>query len=154
MTTETIMNYRRADERVLTGGQPTEQQLRAAAEEGVRVVINLAPHGGRTAPADEAGLVGALGMRYYHIPVDWDNPTERDFVAFEQAMRERGDDKALIHCQANFRVTAFYSLYAIKRLSWSVPQAEAFRASIWEGSNYPIWERFISQMQSAIASQS
>lgn len=154
MTTENILNYRQVDEHLLTGGQPTEQQLRAAADEGVRAVINLAPHGARNAPEDEAGLVGALGMRYFHIPVPWDNPTERDFAAFEQAMRERGDAKTLIHCQANFRVTAFYSLYALKHLGWSLPQAEAFRASIWAGSDYPLWERFIHQMQGAIEGQS
>lgn len=153
MSTESILNYRQVDDRIITGGQPTEQQLRAAAAEGVRAVINLAPHGGRNGPEDEAGLVGALGMRYFHIPVAWDSPTESDFAAFEQAMRERGGDKTLIHCAANFRVTAFYSLYALKHLGWSLPQAEAFRASIWEGSDYPVWERFVQQMHEAIAGQ-
>lgn len=153
MSTESILNYRQAGERVLTGGMPTEQQLRAAADEGVRAVINLAPHDVRNALADEAGLVAGLGMRYVHIPVAWDNPTASDFAAFEQAMRERGDDKTLIHCQANFRVTAFYSLFALKHLGWSLPQAEAFRGSVWAGSDYPLWERFIQQMQGAIVGQ-
>lgn len=146
MSVESIMNFRKVDDRVLTGGQPTEEQFQAAAQAGVRTVINLAPAGGRNAPADEAGLVGSLGMRYLHIPVQWDNPTEGDFAAFEQAMRDLGDAKTLIHCAANFRVTAFYSLYALRHLGWSLPQAEAFRASIWAGSDYPVWERFIRQM--------
>ena len=39
--------------------------------------------------------------------------------------------KTLIHCAANFRVTAFYSLYAMKHLGWSEAQAAEFRASVW-----------------------
>ncbi len=55
----------------------------------------------------------------------------------------------LIHCAANFRVTAFYSLYAQKHLGWSPAQAADFRASIWAGSDYVIWNNFIRAMQAA-----
>ena len=43
MSTEDIRNYYKVDERVITGGQPTEGQIRAAAEEGVQVLINHRP---------------------------------------------------------------------------------------------------------------
>jgi len=49
------------------------------------------------------------------------------------------------------RSQAFYSLYAMKRLGWSAEQADTFRAPIWDGSDYPIWEAFISQMQQRLA---
>jgi hypothetical protein len=58
--------------------------------------------------------------------------------------------KTLIHCAANFRVTAFYSLYAQKHLGWSAAQAEAFRAAIWSGSHEPIWEQFIARIKAEI----
>jgi hypothetical protein len=61
--------------------------------------------------------------------------------------------RTLVHCAANFRVSAFYGLYAMKHLGWSVEQAEAFRATIWDGSDYPVWEAFISQMQQRLRSQ-
>ena len=90
----------------------------------------------------------ALGMTYHHLPVVFANPTEADLVAFEQVMVELPQDsRTLVHCAANFRVSAFYGLYAIKHLGWSVERAESFRAPIWDGSNYPVWEAFISQMQ-------
>lgn len=150
MSLETIYNYRRGDDQLCTGGQPTEAELRDAANAGVRTIINLAPFDPRYSLPDEASLVDALGMAYHHIPVDWANPTEHDFGAFEQAMLARQAGKTLIHCAANFRATAFYSLYAMKQLGWSPAQAEAFRASIWHGSDYPQWESFIHRMQATI----
>ena len=47
---------------------------------------------------------------------------------------------------ANFRATAFYSLYALKHLGWSEAQAGEFRASIWESSENPVWQEFIRHM--------
>lgn len=151
MSTEAIYNYCKVDEQTITGGQPTEQQLRDAAAEGVRAVINLAPSGTSSALADEAGLVSALGMQYHHIPVDWSRPTEDDFAAFEQVMQALPAEKTLIHCAANFRVTAFYALYALKHLGWTDAQADAFRDSIWRGSDYPVWEAFVERMRARIA---
>ena len=85
-------------------------------------------------------------MTYHHIPVVWDNPQESDFAAFERLMQQLSAEKTLIHCAANYRVTAFYSLYAQKHLGWSAAQAAAFRASIWEGGDYPVWEKFIDHI--------
>src|SRR5689334_17810153 len=150
MSTEDIYNYRRINDQIITGGQPTEEHLKAAAAEGFRTVINLAPINPRYSLADEPGLVQSLGMQYHHIPIDWDNPTARDFDAFEAVMQALLAGKTLIHCAANFRVTAFYSLYAQKHLGWSKAQADAFRAPIWQGSDYPIWETFIGDMQEQI----
>ena len=69
MGTADIYNYRSVDEELVTSGQPTEVQLQAAAQEGVRTVINLAPSDKRGSLPDEAGFVQALGMTYHHIPV-------------------------------------------------------------------------------------
>jgi protein tyrosine phosphatase (PTP) superfamily phosphohydrolase (DUF442 family) len=148
--TETIYNYRKVDEQTITGGQPSEEQLRAAVAEGYNTVINLATINPRYSLPDEAGLAQSLGMAYHHIPVDWEHPRESDFDEFERVMQALPEGKVLIHCAANFRVTAFYSLYAQKHLGWSDAQAEGFRASVWQGSHYPVWEDFIGRMRSSI----
>ncbi|CAG0933492.1 hypothetical protein TFLX_03075 [Thermoflexales bacterium] len=147
MSLEEIYNYRFVTNQLSTGGQPTEGQLRAAAAGGFTTIINLAPINPGRSLADEAGLVHSLGMTYHHIPVEWENPQESDFAAFEAVLQEQPAGKILIHCAANFRVTAFYSLYALKHLGWTAAQADEFRASIWAGSDYPIWEKFIGDMQ-------
>jgi protein tyrosine phosphatase (PTP) superfamily phosphohydrolase (DUF442 family) len=151
VTTRDIFNYRKVDERVGTGGQPTEEQLRAAAAEGYQAVVNLATFDPKRSLADEAGLVQSLGMTYYPIPVEWEHPTEADFQSFERTMQSLGDRKTLVHCAANFRVTAFYSLYARKHLGWSRAQAEAFRLSVWRGTTFPAWNEFISHMEAQIS---
>ena len=147
MGSEEIYNFRKVNAQISTGGQPTEDQLRSAAAEGFEVVINLSIHDPQYELPDEAGLVKSLGMTYYHIPVVWDEPKERDFEAFEAIVSGLGDAKTLIHCAANFRVTAFFSLYAMKNLGWSQDQAAEFRRSVWQGSEYPVWEAFIREME-------
>jgi protein tyrosine phosphatase (PTP) superfamily phosphohydrolase (DUF442 family) len=152
MSAEEIYNYRKVNNQLITGGQPTEAQLRAAAAEGCTHVINLATINPRYSLPDEDGLARSLGMGYTHIPVDWGNPTLDDFDAFEKTMQQLPEGKTLIHCAANFRVTAFYGLYAMKHLGWSETQADELRAPIWQGSDYPVWERFIRQMKDRILS--
>ncbi|MEZ4518189.1 MAG: hypothetical protein R3C44_15665 [Chloroflexota bacterium] len=44
MSIEAIYNYVRADERIITGGHPTAEQLQTVADEGVTAVINLATY--------------------------------------------------------------------------------------------------------------
>jgi uncharacterized protein (TIGR01244 family) len=152
MSTQEIYNYRRVDDQLITGGQPAAEQLEAAAKEGFQTVINLATiEPGHSLP-DEAGLVRTLGMAYHHIPVVWSDPQERDFEAFEKVLNQPGRGKTLVHCAANFRVTAFYSLYAMKNLGWSEAQADAFRYSVWEGSHEPVWEAFIQRMKTRLSS--
>lgn len=148
MSVDEIYNAIQVNEQLVTSGQPTEDQLRAAAADGFARIINLAPfEPGRSLP-DEAGLVRSLNMTYVHIPVVWTDPKQGDFEVFEQVMSQLPNSKTLLHCVANFRVTAFYSLYAQKHLGWSEEQADTFRAGIWQGSNNPIWNDFISNIKS------
>lgn len=145
MATEDIFNYLKIDDHISTAGQPTEPQLRDLAADGFTAIINLAPVNPPYTPADEAGIARELGLAYHYIPVDWNNPTDADFAAFEEAMRQTDGGRTLIHCAANFRVTAFYTLFARKHLGWTEAQGEALRARIWAGSEYPVWEAFISR---------
>ncbi len=147
MQIEDIYNYRKVSDQIATGGQPSAAQLEAAAQAGFNAVINLATFDPGHSLPDEAGLVESLGMRYIAIPVKWNDPQESDFLAFEQAMGGLAGQKVLIHCAANFRATAFYALYAERNLGWSQAQGEALRETVWQGSNYPIWEQFIRSIR-------
>ena len=153
MRDDDIRGVVRVDDHTLTAGQPTEEQLRAVAAEGVEVVINLATISPRYSLPDEAGLVKALGLEYVHLPVEWDNPLPEDFEAFSRTMDDAAGRHVFIHCAANFRVTAFYGLYAMRRLGWTEAQADALRARIWQHHQYPIWEKFMSDMKARIAAE-
>jgi protein tyrosine phosphatase (PTP) superfamily phosphohydrolase (DUF442 family) len=144
-----IVNYLRIDDALATSGQPTEEELAAAAGEGVEVVINLALHDDpRYSLADEAGTVRSLGMSYIHIPVQFDNPREDELYAFFDAFARHRKHKVLVHCAANKRVTAFLGLYRVIREGWDTDAAFAPMQRIWEPN--PIWASFI---RSALAQQ-
>ncbi|MCL4263900.1 MAG: protein tyrosine phosphatase family protein [Anaerolineae bacterium] len=147
MSTQKIYNFKQINDHIITAGQPTEAQLRAVAAEGYETVINLATFSPGYSLPDEAGLVGELGMQYIHIPVEWGSPQKGDFAAFEAAMATAVHHKTLIHCAANYRVTAFYSLYAMKHLGWTAVEADVLLAHVWKPGEYPVWDQFVQELR-------
>ena len=138
-------NFRQVDERLLTAGQPNEAQLADAARQGVKVVINLALHDDpRYSLADEAGCVHGLGMQYVHIPVQFNAPTEENLRTFIGAMDAHKDEKILVHCAANYRVTAFVGLYRVLCEGCGADKAFEPMRSVWEPD--PVWKEFIGNI--------
>ena len=74
---DTVYNWRRLNDRITTSGQPTEPQLADIHALGVRRIVNLGLQTHEKALPDEAASVSRLGMTYIHIPVDFQNPTDR-----------------------------------------------------------------------------
>jgi protein tyrosine phosphatase (PTP) superfamily phosphohydrolase (DUF442 family) len=138
MSINQIFNAIQIDDQILTAGQPSEDQLQDLSSEGYKVVINLATIDPRYSLNDEEQSCDNLGMTYVHIPVEWTAPEIEDYQVFKVAMGKSAQQKTLIHCAANYRVTAFYSIYAKQNLGWSDEQAKALRAQIWESN--PEWE--------------
>ena len=152
MATEGIFNFIQVSDRIGTSGQPTREQLEAARDEGYQAVINLAPSDAENfALAGEERVVTDLGLNYHHIPVAWTDPRPEQFAAFCAAMQQVGDRKVLIHCAANYRVTAFFSSYAIRHLGWTTEQADALVARIWNSNpRYAMddtWRRYIAAIR-------
>jgi len=140
-------NFRKVSETLYTSGQPTESQLASARAAGVEVVVNLALHDDpRYSLEDERGSVESLGMTYVHIPVQFGAPTEADLLAFFSAMEAHHEQPLLVHCGANYRVSAFLGLYNVVKLG--KPRAEAFALmdSVWKPD--PVWMQFIQDMLS------
>src|SRR5688572_7647264 len=116
---EDIYNFLALSENLFTGGMPNQKQLADAARRGVDLVINLAPHEVMNALPEETELVTSLGMQYINIPVIWNTPTKDGLERFMNIMDENKDKRILVHCQANFRATAFVALYRILRQGWN-----------------------------------
>jgi uncharacterized protein (TIGR01244 family) len=131
------------DDRITTSGQPSETQLADIAALGVRYVINLGPHSHEKALPDEAATVDALGMTYVHIPVDFQNPTERDFDAFCTALKVASDGPVHVHCIANYRVSAFFYRYRRTVLGMDAARARADLDQVWQPD--PVWTAFINR---------
>jgi protein tyrosine phosphatase (PTP) superfamily phosphohydrolase (DUF442 family) len=142
---EDIYNFLALSENLFTGGMPKKEQLADAAQRGVDLVINLAPHTVLDALSNEAELVTSLGMQYINIPVIWTTPTRDGLERFMDIMDENKDKKILVHCQANFRATAFMTLYRILRQGWNADDAMEGMHKIWDTEDYPIWKMFIEE---------
>lgn len=144
-----IPNFIQVDGQTALGGQPTPEQFEAARAAGYTAVVNLAPTAAaESALPDEAALLGELGLEYHHIPVAWAEPKLADFAQFVAAMDGLRGRPTLIHCAANYRVTAFYSLYAMRRLGWSAEQADALMDRVWNSGTTPMsqaWTSLISE---------
>ena len=141
-----MYNFLQLSDSLFTGGMPKADQLTDAAKQGVKVVINLAPHDVPHALPDEAELVNSLGMQYINIPVNWNTPTKEGLDKFMDAMDEHKDRKILVHCEANFRASAFVSMYRILREGWKPDEALEVMHKIWDEDAYPVWKMFIEDM--------
>jgi protein tyrosine phosphatase (PTP) superfamily phosphohydrolase (DUF442 family) len=142
---EDIYNFLKLSDTLFTGGMPKAAELTDAAQKGVDIVINLAPHDVPNALPGEADLVDSLGMQYFNIPVNWNTPTRDGLDRFIDVMDANSGKKILVHCQANFRATAFVALYRILRDGWNPDDAMAGMHQIWDEEDYPIWKMFIEQ---------
>ena len=138
-----IYNFLAYNELLSSSGMPTAEQMRSVAEAGVQVVINLAPHDVSNALPGEPELVNSLGMQYVNIPVTWGTPTRDDLKTFMREMDAHSDKKIHVHCQANFRASAFIALYRILKLEWQIDEALEVMHRIWDEDEYPVWKMFI-----------
>ena len=140
---ETIYNWHRLDDRVTTSGQPTESQLAEIHALGVNHVVNLGLHTHEKALSDEAACVSRLGMTYIHIPVDFQNPTNRDFEQFCVVMEQLKDVPVHVHCIANARVSAFFYRYRRDVLGMDETQARAEMEAVWQPKG--VWIDFVKR---------
>ena len=111
------------DERVATGGQPTEGGFAKLASNGYRAVLNL-----RTAQEGvdlerEKHLVERAGMRYISIPVVGSAPKSEQADEFIKAAKEPANQPMLIHCGSANRVGAFWMIYRVVEQGWPEDKA-------------------------------
>ena len=138
-----LYNYKFFHEKLSSSGMPTAEQMKSVAEAGVQLVINLAPHDVKKAIPNEPELVESLGMQYINIPVNWGTPTKDGLNLFMDAMDANQDKKIHVHCEANFRASAFIAMYRILRLGWKPEEALEIMHTIWDDDAYPVWKMFI-----------
>ena len=144
MGIEDSYNFRRIHERLTTSGLVSVAQLNDLQSEGYDAVINLLPDSYEHAVADEARIVRDQGLDYVYIPVDFEAPTHADFEAFADAMDARPGQTIHVHCAANYRVSAFYSLYALRKGLCTEDEANDIVQDIWNPAEFPTWLAFIT----------
>ena len=138
-----IYNYWYYDEKLSSSGMPTSEQMKPVAEAGVQLVINLAPHDVPTAIPNEDELVNGLGMEYLSFPVTWRGPEREALTNFLDAMDANAGKKIHVHCEANYRASAFIMMYRVLRLDWKKEDAVPVMERMWNPEDFPVWEKFI-----------
>ncbi len=89
----------------ITGGQPTDQQLRAFKAAGGQVVLdNRDPMEPR--PFDEPATVRASGLEYINLPIVHGAVTTDTMKQMHQALKRLEGKKALLHCSSGNRTAA------------------------------------------------
>jgi uncharacterized protein (TIGR01244 family) len=146
MGVEDSYNFRRVSERVTTSGAVSPDDLGTLAAEGYDLVVNLLPTDGTAAVADEDRIVRGQGVGYVHIPVDFAAPTRADYDAFAAAMDEHAGETVHVHCAANYRVSAFYRVYAVRKGWWTPAEADAYLHDLWDPSEYPVWVELLEAL--------
>ena len=89
----------------ITGGQPTEQQIKSFKAAGGEVVVdNRDPMEPR--PFDEPATVRAAGLEYISLPIVHGAVTTDTMKRMYQTLKKLEGRKALLHCSSGNRTAA------------------------------------------------
>ena len=126
-----------------SAGQPGAAWLQKVREARYDVVINLAPPQSHGSLANEGGLVGASGVVYVNIPVDFARPTAEDFRVFSEVVRAYQGRNIFVHCQINLRGSSFAFLYRVIHEGADPAEALSKLTGVWAPDK--AWKRFIEE---------
>src|SRR5262249_61343650 len=103
--------------------QPRVDQLAKLKAEGIKAIINLRQPSEYDAAAEESEAK-KLGLRYFNIPVQFNNPKDEQATEFLKLTDDPQNRPAFIHCTAAIRVGAFWMIRRVLRDHWSIEEAE------------------------------
>jgi len=124
-----------------SSAQPSAEWLASVRRQGYDVVVNLAPPQVQGSLREEGGIVGATGVAYVNIPVDFQRPTAGDFRFFSEVLEANKGRNVLVHCQVNMRGSAFTFLHRVIHEGADVDEARRQLLSVWVPEG--VWRRFI-----------
>jgi protein tyrosine phosphatase (PTP) superfamily phosphohydrolase (DUF442 family) len=134
-------NFVQWREGLASGAQPNADWLATVGEQKYELVINLAPPQSHGSIANEGAVVGAKGVKYVNIPVDFARPSAEDFRFFSEVMKAAAGRNVFVHCQVNFRGSSFVFLYRVIHEGAPAQDAWARVQSVWVPDR--AWRRFI-----------
>ncbi len=79
---ENILNYIKINDFISTSGQPKAEEFELIKKDAFEVVINLALSSAKNVLENEDEIVTSLAMSYFHIPVNFENPSKEQLKLF------------------------------------------------------------------------
>ena len=147
---EDITNFVQLTDDIGTSGQPTAEQFGDIAAAGYAAVINLALPPSDHAIPEEGSIVSGLGMRYFHIPVDFAAPTLDDLKLFIGVMKALEGQKVWVHCVVNARVSAFCYHYLRRVRGLDEAASRSPVLARWEPQMDDVWRAFLALDAAAV----
>ena len=109
-----IRNFLQVTPEFCTGGQPRPEHFAKLKADGVKAVLNLRQPVEHRAD-EEQQAVAAAGLKYFNIPVDYQNPSDADVDQFLKITDDPANRPMFIHCTAAIRVGAFWMIRRVLR---------------------------------------
>lgn len=126
-----------------TAGVVGAERLATLSEESYAAVVNLLPDDSEYAVTNEKDIIESQQLEYHYRAVDFAAPSDEDYEWFESTVKNLPAGKSLIHCAANYRVSAFSSIYAFRNLGWSYTEAKRFISQVWNLEEHTAWNTFV-----------
>lgn len=117
-----IRNFLQVTPQFCTGGQPRPDHFARLKADGVKAVLNLRQPSEHRAD-EERAAVEAAGLRYFNVPVNYQNPTDASVDEFLHITDEASNRPMFIHCTAAIRVGAYWAIRRALRDGLSVEAA-------------------------------
>ncbi len=128
------------DERIATGGQPTDSAFAKLAANGYRSVLNLRTTSEGVDLKHEQEVIEKAGLRYVGIPVVSSAPKPEQVDEFIKAVKDKDNQPMLIHCGSANRVGAFWMIYRVVEQGW--PEDKALEEATKIGLTSPALKTF------------
>ena len=106
-----IHNFFQYSHNIACAGLPKEDEFILIKELGYEVVISLSMPSDSVTIENEDLILSNLDIPYFHLPVDANNPKEKDFEQFLLLLKIFKKYKIFIHCTKNCRLSTFIYLY-------------------------------------------
>ena len=139
------INFKRYSESIASAGQLHDRHIPFIEKENYSLVVYLA----FDSSEDKSRLgidklIRGTGARYIQLPVDWFQPTPEDYNHFVGAVTANNERNVLVHCQMNFRASAFSFLYRVIEGDEDFEKAKEAMLSVWAPDN--TWTTFINEV--------
>ncbi|MCF6270408.1 MAG: protein tyrosine phosphatase family protein [Melioribacteraceae bacterium] len=131
-TIESIEYFYKINDKLSTSGQPTESEVKLIAEEGFEIVINARPQSEMDELFNEREIVGNLGMKYFQIETELNDPNMDELINFLELMTKFREKKVFLHCRVNRRVSGLLAIYRVIKLGWNEADALNEVKKVWE----------------------
>jgi len=134
---DNLRNFRKVDDHVYRGAQPTDAGFQELARLGIKTVIDLREIGEHS-QADEQRVVTGLGMRYVSIPMHGLSTPKDDLVAkVQEIFNDSASGPVFVHCKRGAdRTGMVVAVYRISHDQWdnkkALSEAKSYGMSIFE----------------------